>query len=185
MRVENVFAKRNYHRCLRSIGIILCWLTCWPAAAADSTGRSMSETYQVREFRHIDREYVGQALERVNQLAGERFGERLSGSPERDIALLQRLLDARAVPFDDLQLLQSMGIALGEIIRPQRNLIWVRYIDGKGASRALQLKREPLFIYPVTAISRRAAVGAPVDVEAIYKRALDRVDEHIEEQRYR
>jgi hypothetical protein len=170
--------------CVRVLAIVLLagWLPVATALPA-STGRSLAETYQVREFREIDQEYVAKALRQVNDLAGQYYGARLSYVPERDIRLLQRLLDERKVAFDDPGTLQALGVALGELMRRQRELVWVRYLDARGSSRALQLKREPYFIYPVTAISRRALVGAPVDVKAIYQRALAQIDAYIEQQR--
>ncbi|MGB5324762.1 MAG: DUF3806 domain-containing protein [Pseudomonadales bacterium] len=162
--------------------LLMGWLVQATASPA-STGRSLAETYQVREFREIDQDYVAIALRRVNDLVGQYYGARLSYVPARDIGLLQRLLDEKKVAFDDPGTLQALGVALGELMRRQRELVWVRYIDAQGSARALQLKREPYFLYPVTAIWRRAEVGAPVDVEAIYQRALSQIDAYVERQR--
>ena len=77
-----------------------------------------------------------------------------------------------------------MGVALGEVLRKERYLKWVRYIDPEGASRALQLTHEDYYVFPITLISRRASVGAKVDVQVLFQRALNNIDAYTESQRY-
>ena len=148
------------------------------AAAQDN------QSYEVWEFRDIDREYVNGALQRVNDLTTRHMGARLTGSAATDLDYLQRLLDDHLVARDDLQTLQAMGVAFAEVLRKQRYLKWVRYSDREGTSRALQLAHENYFIYPVTVIARRAAVGAEVDVRQLFQRNIAALDAYVESQRY-
>jgi len=142
------------------------------------------EQYLVKPFREIDRDYISQGLQRVDNLLSRHFGVYLSGDTQLDLSYLQRLLDEQRVDSDDLQTLQGMGVALGEVLRQERYLKWVRYIDPEGASRALQLTHEDYYVFPITLISRRASVGAKVDVQVLFQRALNNIDAYIESQRY-
>lgn len=142
------------------------------------------EQYLVKPFRKIDRDYISQGLQRVDHLLSRHFGVYLSGDTQLDLGYLQRLLDEQRVDSDDLQTLQGMGIALGEVLRRERYLKWVRYIDPVGASRALQLTHEDYYVFPITLISRRVSVGAKVDIQELFQRALDNIDSYIESQRY-
>ena len=142
------------------------------------------EQYLVKPFREIDRDYISQGLQRVDNLLSRHFGVYLSGDTQLDLSYLQRLLDEQRVDSDDLQTLQGMGVALGEVLRKERYLKWVRYIDPEGASRALQLTHEDYYVFPITLISRRASVGAKVDVQVLFQRALNNIDAYIESQRY-
>jgi hypothetical protein len=132
------------------------------------------EQYLVKPFREIDRD----------NLLSRHFGVYLSGDTQLDLSYLQRLLDEQRVDSDDLQTLQGMGVALGEVLRKERYLKWVRYIDPEGASRALQLTHEDYYVFPITLISRRASVGAKVDVQVLFQRALNNIDAYTESQRY-
>jgi hypothetical protein len=142
------------------------------------------EQYLVKPFREIDRDYISQGLQRVDNLLSRHFGVYLSGDTQLDLSYLQRLLDEQRVDSDDLQTLQGMGVALGEVLRKERYLKWVRYIDPEGASRALQLTHEDYYVFPITLISRRASVGAKVDVQVLFQRALNNIDAYTESQRY-
>ena len=138
------------------------------------------QDYRVDSFRQIDVAYIEQAKQRINDRVKRRLGNGFRGDAEYDIPLLQRTLDEKIVREEELELLQAMGVVLGEVFRGKYPLDWVRYSDIDGTSRALQLRHEAHFIFPITMISRRASVGAPVDVSAIYERALSALTEAYE-----
>ncbi len=152
--------------------------------SAPLVATAAEEQYLVKPFRKIDRDYISQGLQRVDNLLSRHFGVYLSGDTQLDLGYLQRLLDEQRVDSDDLQTLQGMGVALGEVLRKERYLKWVRYIDPEGASRALQLTHEDYYVFPITLISRRASVGAKVDIQVLFQRAVDNIDAYIESQRY-
>ena len=167
---------------LALLGILAIGAGTVPAAAAQDY--QDNQNYKVWEFRDIDREYVSGALQRINDLTTRHMGARLTGSAATDLGYLQRLLDENLVARDDLQTLQAMGVAFAEVLRKQRYLKWVRYSDREGISRALQLAHENYFIYPVTVIARRAAVGAEVDIRQLFQRSITALDAYVESQRY-
>lgn len=144
---------------------------CFPTLAVTDI-EFAEQDYRIDSFRQIDHEYIEQAKQRINDRARRSLGSSFRGQAEYDIPLLQRMLDEKIVAADELELLQAMGVVLGEVFRSRYPIDWIRYSDIDGTSRALQLRHEAHFIFPITMISRRASVGAAVDVQAIYERAL-------------
>ena len=86
--------------------------------------------------------------------------------------MLQSLLDQRIVKSDQVLLLQAMGVVMGDLLSEELKMPWVIYEDKLGRSRALRLGVSDHYLFPITMISRRAEVGAPVDVRAIYDKAV-------------
>ena len=147
---------------------LVFWLVF--ASLAPSTHSLAEESYRLAEFRVIDRQYLEIAREKINDRARLGTGSAFKGNKAQDLPLLQRLLDEKLVKEDETEHLQAMGVILGDTLRSEYPLDWVRYIDRQGASRALQLRHNQHFVFPITAISRRASVGAEVNVEAIYRK---------------
>ncbi len=117
----------------------------------------------------IDRSYMQDQRNGLDELARRHFGRVLNGKKDNDLAVLQRLLDDGIVGQEQVAQLQAMGFVLGELLKSERGLIWTVYIDRYGRSRALQVPGfEKDFIFPVTQISRKAEVGIRVDVRKAY-----------------
>ena len=145
--------------------LALCMALVAPAASA-------LDEPQVLDFRLADRTYLAQGQAQVNDLTERYFGSSLSGQPGIDLPLLQRLLDEQRVRPDESEKLQAMGIVMGELLARDIDLRWIRYQDKYGISRALQ-HRDGRVVFPITMIARRYEVGAAVNVQALYERALD------------
>ena len=106
----------------------------------------------------------------VDALVRRHFGRQLNGSKRNDIAVMQRLLDEKIVRAEDVPLLQAMGIVLGRLLKSEKGLTWIIYLDRYGRSRALQVPGfNKEFIFPVTQISRKAEVGIKVDISQVYR----------------
>ncbi len=136
-----------------------------------------AKEYEVLDFREADRYFVNLSFERVNDLTRKHFGSRLQGNAEYDISLMQRLLNERIVKSrpEDEAVLQAMGVVLGERLKQKHNLVWVRYLDKRGQSRALQIKRQDYFLFPVTMISRRVMAGIDVNILDIFKQQGEQI----------
>ncbi|WP_279246193.1 DUF3806 domain-containing protein [Candidatus Litorirhabdus singularis] len=104
----------------------------------------------------------------LDALARSRLGERFTGSKDRDLTILQMILDRGLVKPDQKRELQAMGIILGDLLARDLGMHWVVYSDHVGRSRALRMATTDHYLFPVTAISRRVEADAPVDVAAIY-----------------
>lgn len=135
---------------------------------------SQAEPLRVDELTPLDERFMDTAVAELNDLAQIRLGRSLSNEHTRnrdqDLDIIQTLLDRKLVDGDDTKLLQAMGIVLGRHLQKENSLKWVIYVDNVGRSRALEVPFKEDFIFPVTQISSRAAVGADVDVQAIYEK---------------
>ena len=126
---------------------------------------------QVQALTQLDREFMLDQRQRIDDLARSRLGRQISGSQENDLGILQQLLDQHFVRAEQTLELQAMGVILGNLLAQDRSASWVIYLDQQGRSRALQLGGTDNFLFPITMISRRAEAGAEVDVKAIYAKA--------------
>jgi hypothetical protein len=113
--------------------------------------------------------------QRVDGLARRRLGSGFGSGPEADLRLLQRLFDERVVARDQLFELQAMGVVLGDVMVEKLRLRWVSIDDDAGHSRALRFRETEHLFFPVTMISKRAKLGDPVNVQALF----DKTAEHV------
>jgi len=96
-----------------------------------------------------------------------------------DITNMQRLLDNYIVDKKDTEILQAMGMALGDVMAKELGMHWVIYEDKIGRSKALQYQKTQHFLFPVTMLSRRAAGNAPIDIQVIYDKAAKKMEPYI------
>lgn len=96
-----------------------------------------------------------------------------------DITNMQRLLDNYIVDKKDTEILQAMGMALGDVMVKELGMHWVIYEDKIGRSKALQYQETQHFLFPVTMLSRRAAGNAPIDIQVIYEKAAKKIEPYI------
>ena len=121
--------------------------------------------------------HMAQQRASVDNLARRELGQGISGNPDRDIRMLQRLLDRGIVTPDDVGTLQAMGVVLGDLLAGELGLEWVIYDDASGRSRALYDKQSDNYLFPVTMISRRQQVGNQKPVADIYRDAKAVIEE--------
>jgi len=160
----------------------LMWTFFYSASLnADTTG---AKIWRVIDFSESDHKYLTLSRQRLTQKTQTIFGTQFHGTRRHDIALLQRLLDEKKIAADQRQLLQDMGVILGDIMLREFNVKWVIYHDQYGRSRALQLKHSDYFFFPITMISRRAETGLTVDIEALYQQVAQKIADYYQSQRY-
>lgn len=106
----------------------------------------------------IDQQFMAAQRANVESLANQ-LGQQLTGIPERDLATLQRILELGLITPEDTLQLQALGVVLGDLFAAELNMNWVVYRDPAGRTRALQYGSSEVFLFPITMISRRWAVG--------------------------
>ena len=153
--------------CLLALVLSLGWL---PAAA--------QQELQITGLTSLDREFMHTQRTYIDDLARGKLGRQLNGQRNHDLVILQDLLDRRLVRAEQPVELQAMGMVLGDLLAEQLGMHWVIYLDELGRSRALRMPDTDHYLFPVTMISRRAEVGAPVDVQAIYSKAYELMSPH-------
>lgn len=106
----------------------------------------------------------------VDDLARRNVGSELTGQSLDDLRIIQTLLDRHVLASDETFALQSLGVALGDVMAAQLGLHWVVVVDELGRSRALRLGETDVVIFPVTMISKRVEHDVPVDVADLYEK---------------
>ena len=125
----------------------------------------------IGELSMLDRQYMQQQRELLDQLARSNFGRQFNGNRDNDLELLQRLLDRGLVRPDQTRELQAMGIVMGDLLASELDLHWVIYEDKQGRSRALRYRQSDNYLFPATMIARRREVHNTESVQDIYRRA--------------
>ena len=137
-------------------------------------GQTWADTLpQTSEITDVDRRYMDEQRATVDDMSRRNFGSQLTGSTDRDIAILQRILDQNLVHPDQTQQLQAMGFVLGDLLASDLDLHWVIYEDKLGRTRALRYRQGNEYLFPVTMISRRREADNDNSVADIYNQAPD------------
>lgn len=150
------------------LGVLLVLLACWA-----SSGSLAQPTPRMGELSSVDLEFMAQQRTLLRDLAAARLGRQFNGDRERDLDLLQSLLDKQLVRPDQTRELQAMGVIMGDLLSAEFDLHWVIYEDREGRSRALRYRESDNVIFPITMISRRREVGNQTSVADIYQKAAD------------
>jgi hypothetical protein len=141
------------------------------ALALSCTVSLAREEVQVGELSYLDRQYMSQQRAMLDELSAKHFGRRFTGDTDRDIELLQVLLDRELVRPGQTQELQAMGVIMGDLLAKDLDLHWVIYQDQLGRSRALRDGETDNYLFPITMISRRREVDNRTAVAEIYRKA--------------
>ena len=105
---------------------------------------------RIGELSALDRQYMAQQRDLIEDITLRRLGRDFSGDRERDLALLQDMLDKRLVDASQTRELQAMGMILGEHLADALDMHWVIYEDALGRSRALQYADTDNYLFPFT-----------------------------------
>ncbi|MHA7817075.1 MAG: DUF3806 domain-containing protein [Pseudohaliea sp.] len=155
--------------------LALCALLCPLGAApavAQGAGQGAGMEARIGELTDLDRRYLAQQREDLEDLARSELGAFFTGDPANDIALMQRLLDEGLVTADDRRRLQAMGVVLGDLLAQALDMHWVIYEDQVGRSRALRYRQSDNYLFPATMVSRRREAGDLTPVQEIYDKAV-------------
>jgi hypothetical protein len=130
---------------------------------------------EIGELTYLDRGFMQQQRELINEIAASNLGQQFSGDKTRDLDLLQAILDRKLVEPDQTRELQAMGLILGDLLAADLDMQWVIYEDKLGRSRALRYAETDNYLFPMTMISRRLEGDAYTPVVAIYDKAYQSI----------
>jgi hypothetical protein len=142
-----------------------------------STTSLAEQPVYIGEPTNVDLQFMAQQRQSVQDLAASNLGRQFSGDKDRDLDLLQTLLDKQLVRSDQVRELQALGVILGDLLASDLGMHWVIYEDRVGRSRALRYQESENYLFPITMISRRREVGNQTSVTDIYQKAYDIIDE--------
>jgi hypothetical protein len=130
-------------------------------------GQSANEAAREPKFSELTRE-DSERLDRqravVAVAAKQRYGTLALTRTKKDLPILQRLLDDKAFKKSQTYELQSLGVALGDVLASEFALRWVMITDEYGCDPTLRFKKTSININALTMISKRVERDEPVDV---------------------
>ena len=150
--------------------INILWIT---AALVVAGASAADDTARIGELSQLDRQYMTQQRDLLNDMASLELGRRFNGDKDNDLQLLQLMLDRRLVRPDQTRELQAMGVIMGDLLAAELDMHWVVYEDAHGRSRALRYKETDEYLFPITMISRRQEADNDTPVAVIYQKAYD------------
>jgi hypothetical protein len=89
-----------------------------------------------------------------------------------DLDVLQSLVDGKVLARTQTYELQSLGIALGQVMVGNSSLRWVTVEDEYGRDPALNVPGTSTLLFPLTMISKRVEDGRDVPIRALYNATL-------------
>ena len=131
------------------------------------------DSLRIGELSYLDRQYMAQQRERLEDLTTRHFGRRFNGQRSNDLQLLQGLLDRELVRSTQTRELQAMGVVMGDLLAADLGLHWVIYQDNLGRTRALRDGESDTYLFPITMISRRREADNRTSVAEIYGKARE------------
>lgn len=150
-------------------------LGCALVALALAAPAGAQEPPEIGQPSALDRQFMERQRDDLEAIARRHFGRGFSGETDRDLDLLQRILDEDLVQADQKRELQAMGVILGDLLAKELDMHWVIYEDEVGRSRALRYRDGDLYLFPMTMISRRREAGDLTPVAVIYASAVDEI----------
>ncbi len=138
-----------------------------------ATASIADNTVRIGDLSQLDRQYMTQQRDLLNDMAALELGRSFTGDKDNDLQLLQLMLDRRLVRPDQTRELQAMGVIMGDLLAADLDMHWVIYEDAHGRSRALRYKESDEYLFPVTMISRRQEADNNTPVALIYQKAYD------------
>jgi hypothetical protein len=105
----------------------------------------------------------------VAVVAKQRYAAALTRT-EKDLPVLQRLLDDKVFKKSQTYELQSLGVVFGDVLASGLPLRWVMITDEFGADPTLRFKNTSININALTMISKRVERDEPVDVVLLLRK---------------
>mgnify|MGYP000267559927 CR=1 FL=1 len=106
----------------------------------------------------------------MKELATRRLGILSFHQNKKDLEVIQKLIDRKAIGQDDVRAWQSLGVVFGDVLAQELNMHWVSYEDELGVSKALQWKKTENYVFPVTMFSKRVKFKDEIDVIMLFER---------------
>ena len=124
-----------------------------------------------------DIDHIARHLLHAKALVREMTGSELTGRLG-DLALIQRVMDARQVEPEAAYSLQSLGLAFGKtFIQNSEHYDWWMVEDEYGRDPAIRYKETTLLAFPQTMISKRIEDGEAIDVRELFDDLRERLEQ--------
>ena len=111
----------------------------------------------------------------IASAAKRRYGTAHLTRTKSDLPILQHLIDDKVFNKSQTYELQSLGVALGDVLASELPLRWVMVTDEYGTDPTLRFKETTLQINALTMISKRVERDEPVSVPELLRRTREQL----------
>lgn len=119
-----------------------------------------------------DRERLSAQRRLVLEEARHRYGTTELFRDERDLLVLQQMIDDRAFSSSQTYELQSLGIVYGDVIASKDEFEWMIISDEYGRDPTLRYKNTSAHVNALTMLSKRIEQFEPVDVRNMFEETV-------------
>ncbi|NTV47474.1 MAG: DUF3806 domain-containing protein [Chlorobiales bacterium] len=94
---------------------------------------------------------------------------------DEKLRLLDVILSNRWIAPTETLKLQCLGITFGDALAQQLGMTWVLIEDEYGRDPALTISGTSIFVYPLTAISKRVERGEDVNIHELFSNTCETI----------
>jgi len=124
---------------------------------------------EVKPLSKKDETWLQQAEQHILQVLQAHYGNCEFTYTERDLVLVQRLIDDGFIKSDQLLEQQCLGVVLGNVFTHQTRMRWSVVTNDFGTLIAIYDAKIKFTLYPITMISQRMDDRRKIDMPALYK----------------
>ena len=125
------------------------------------------------ELTSRDNQRLDQQRAIVGHAAKQRYGTSALTKTQKDLPILQHLLDDKVFKKSQTYELQSLGVAFGDVLGSEFPLRWMMITDEYGTDPTLRFKNTSVTINALTMISKRVERDEPVDLLELERKTRD------------
>ena len=104
----------------------------------------------------------------VKDLVARKLGVLSLRGDQRDLPVLQKLVDQKLIKKRDVREWQGLGIVFGDILAAEFDLHWVSYEDERGVSKSLRWQKTENYVFAVTLFSKRVQFEEEIELQAVF-----------------
>lgn len=142
---------------------------------ANQVIRSSEEFPKIEDMNWLNQNFLTQQRAIVEEVARSNFGKTLQGN-QRDIKILQRIVDEQLIQATETRKLQALGVVLGDAyVSEAKQLRWKIFTDDLGPTHAVCVDGTKQCIFTLTMLSRRMEVGIKPRVREVYNKGWEAI----------
>ena len=107
----------------------------------------------------------------------QKYGALTLSKTNKDLPILQQLIDDKVFKKSQTYELQSLGVVFGDVLASELDLRWVMITDEYGSDPTLRYKNTSININALTMISKRVEGDESVDVFSLLRKNREALSE--------
>jgi hypothetical protein len=163
----------------------LCCLGCSRpnTTAPEAEGKKVEETIQPATA--ADRARIADHEAAVLKLLRARYGDVQLHHDKDDLKLLQRLSDDGELRSGQEAVLESVGVAFGQILAGETPLQWITVEWKSKRTLALQYPNTTVIVFPGSMVSKRVERGERLEFASFFRSVVSQVEKMKDDPEYK